>query len=176
MAQKKKPQKPCHGSLEEAESSISPFSPVPAVGNPEKRVLVWFGLVFPLGLTEARALPKRMSSPVVSNSISVEGLHSQPQCSVNTQFLDALPPKSAGVISSLWPRSVRNMAFWEAFASSPSAGILKGPCQVLKGVTTARIPISQAPEGRSCQLAHIHTRNGWISVVLCVWSWLSSPG
>lgn len=55
-------------------------------------------------------------------------------------------PKSVGVILSLWPHSLRNMDFWEVFALSPSARIVKGPCQVLKGVTIARIPTSQAPE------------------------------
>lgn len=49
-----------------------------------------------------------------------------------------------------------------------STWILKGPCQILKGVTIAWIATNQAPEGRSCQLAYIHPSNGWISVILCV--------
>lgn len=84
--------------------------------------------------------------------------------------------KSTGVILSPWPRLPRNMDFWEGFALSFSVQILKGPCQVLKGVTSARIPTSQAPEGCGCQLAPIPTRDGWLSAVLCVWSWPHSIG
>lgn len=84
--------------------------------------------------------------------------------------------KSIGVVLSLWPQSPRHIDFWEVFALSSSVQILTGPCQVLKGVTGARTPTSQAPEGCCCQLAPIPNRDGWLSVALCVWSWPSSLG
>ena len=157
--------------LEEGKSASCLFCLYPPLGNLEKWVLC-----FSLDLTEARSLLKITSLPVVSNSVSIVGPYFQPQYLVNTQFLDTLVSQVRWGHLEPWPHSLRIMDFWEVSTSSPSAWVLKGPCQVLKGVTIARIPTSRAPEGCSRQLAHIHTRNGWISVVLCVWSWLSSPG
>lgn len=100
--------------------------------------------------------------------ISVFGPHPISWCSC---FASPL-----GSLWIVWPCSLTNRDFWEVLPRVVSELIFKGPCQVFKGVTIARIPTGWALAGCCSQLAHIHSRDGCVSVVFCVCSWPNFPG
>lgn len=127
----------------------------PLVGNPEKCVLF-----FALDLTEARSLLKIMSFPVVSNSISMAGLHFQPQCLVNTQFLDTLCfPSPLGSSSLPLASFTEEHGFLGSLCLQPFSNDIKGPLSSFEGCGHCQNPHKPGSLwGQFRQLAPVHTR------------------
>lgn len=118
------------------------FLSVPLVGNPEKCVLF-----FALDLTEARSLLKITSFPVVSNSISMAGLHFQPQCLVNTQFLDTLVSRVHWGHLEPLASFTEEHGFLGSLCLQPFSTDIKGPLSSFEGCGHCQNPHKPGPWG-----------------------------
>ena len=116
------------------------FLSVPLVGNPKKCVLF-----FALDLTEARSLLKITSFPVVSNSISMAGLHFQPQCLVNTQFLDTLVSQVHWGHLEPLASFTEERGFLGSLCLQPFSTDIKGPLSSFEGCDHCQNPHKPGP-------------------------------